>query len=82
MLIPTGEEKLQAGDEVYFVAQADQVERVLALFGHEEQEGRRMVIMGGGNIGLNLAQRLDPNSSLRIKLIELDTEQANTPHNT
>ncbi len=77
MLIPTGEEKLQAGDEVYFVAQADQVERVLALFGHEEQEGRRMVIMGGGNIGLNLAQRLEAqNSSLRIKLIELDTDQA------
>ena len=77
MLIPTGEEKLQAGDEVYFVAQADQVERVLALFGHEEQEGRRMVIMGGGNIGLNLAQRLEAqNSSLRIKLIEVDNDQA------
>lgn len=77
MLIPTGEEKLQAGDEVYFVAEADQVERVLALFGHEEQEGRRMVIMGGGNIGLNLAQRLEAqNSSLRIKLIEVDADQA------
>jgi len=77
MLIPTGGEKLQAGDEVYFVAQADQVERVLALFGHEEQEGRRMVIMGGGNIGLNLAQRLEAqNSSLRIKLIEVDNDQA------
>ena len=77
MLIPTGEEKLQAGDEVYFVAQADQVERVLALFGHEEQEGRRMVIMGGGNIGLNLAQRLEAqNSSLLIKLIEVDNDQA------
>ena len=36
-----------------------------------------MVIMGGGNIGLNLAQRLEAqNSSLRIKLIEVDNDQA------
>ena len=77
MLIPSGETELEAGDEVYFVAQEDQVERVLALFGHEEQEGRRMVIMGGGNIGLNLAQLLESkNTSLRIKLIEVDAEQA------
>lgn len=77
MMIPTGDVQLQAGDEVYFVAQEDQVERVLALFGHQEQEGRRMVIMGGGNIGMNLAQLLESkNHSLRIKLIEIDSEQA------
>ncbi|MGB1148164.1 MAG: Trk system potassium transporter TrkA, partial [Alphaproteobacteria bacterium] len=77
MMIPTGDVQLQAGDEVYFVAQEDQVERVLALFGHQEQEGRRMVIMGGGNIGMNLAQLLESkNNSLRIKLIEIDSEQA------
>ena len=77
MMIPTADKQLRAGDEVYFVAQEDQVDRVLALFGHEEQEGRRMVIMGGGNIGMNLAQLLESkNSSLRIKLIEIDPDQA------
>lgn len=36
-----------------------------------------MVIMGGGNIGLNLATLLEAkNSSLRIKLIEVDANQA------
>ena len=50
----------------------------LALFGHEEQEGRRMVIMGGGNVGLNLAHAAGSQEtpSLRIKLVEVDAAQA------
>ena len=33
--------------------------RALAAFGHEEPEARRMVIVGGGNIGLYLAKLIE-----------------------
>ena len=34
---------------------SDQVRRTLGIFGHEEQEATRVVIAGGGNIGLFVA---------------------------
>ena len=34
------------------------LDRVMAFLGHEEQIARRIVIVGGGNVGLNLASRI------------------------
>lgn len=76
-IIPTEKEQLLAGDEVYFVADAQHVQRVMELFGYEEREARRVIIIGGGNIGLFLAQKLEEeNEYLRLKVIELDKERA------
>ena len=38
---------------------SEQQERALAAFGHEETEARRLVIFGGGNIGMFLAEELE-----------------------
>ncbi len=77
MIVPAGEDQMLPGDEVYFVADADHVPRALSLFGHEEIEARRVIIVGGGNIGLYLAQQLEAeNPAVRTKIIEFDRTQA------
>ena len=76
-LVPTGDDELLAGDDVYFVAESSHLNRAMTVFGHEEKEARRVIIIGGGNIGLNLAQRLE-NGSRRVltKVIERDKKRA------
>jgi trk system potassium uptake protein len=77
MLAPTGDDQMLVGDEVFFVAEAGQVGRALAAFGHEEQEARRIVIVGGGNIGLYLATEIErAHASVRARVIELDKARA------
>lgn len=77
LFVPHGADHLLAGDDAYFVAPNDQVERTLKIFGHDEQRARRVIIAGGGNIGLYVAKRLEElQSSTRLKLIEADRERA------
>jgi len=53
------------------------VQRTMTLFGHEEHEARRMIIMGGGNIGLFLARQIEAEQpSVKLKLIEVDKSRA------
>jgi trk system potassium uptake protein TrkA len=51
----------------------------MATFGHEEKEARRVIIVGGGNIGLNLAIAVEKNHPLvSLKLVEVDKTRAET----
>ncbi len=77
MVVPTGDDQIHAGDEVYFVADSNHLGRAMTLFGHEEQEARRMIIIGGGNIGLYLAHLIEgEDSGVRVNIIERGTERA------
>ncbi len=76
-IVPEDEARLQAGDDVYFVADTAHVERAMAAFGHEEKTARRVVILGGGNIGLYLANLLETEAEhLALRVIEMDRERA------
>ncbi|MEE9140331.1 MAG: Trk system potassium transporter TrkA [Alphaproteobacteria bacterium] len=69
--------QMLAGDDVYFVADSEHVSRVMALFGHEEPEARRIVIAGAGNIGLYLAHMIEEeHPAARLKVIERDKQIA------
>jgi trk system potassium uptake protein TrkA len=77
MIVPVGDDQLLAGDEIYFVADTEHVPRAMGLFGHEEREARRVIIIGGGNIGLCLASFIEEEGAgVRAKVIELDTARA------
>jgi len=77
VIIPDSSTQMLVGDNVYFVVAVDNQERTLASFGHEETEARRIVIFGGGNIGMFLAQQLEEqDANLNVKLIELNKERA------
>lgn len=75
--IPDADDQLLAGDDVYFVADTRHVVRALAAFGHEESPHRRIVILGGGNIGLAVVQQLEQEApDMSIKVVERDRRRA------
>ncbi len=77
MIVPSGDDHMLPGDDVYLVAEAGHIERALAAFGHEEKEARRFIIIGGGNIGLFLARELEEHyPDLNLKVIEVDSARA------
>jgi len=76
-IIPTADDDMLPGDEVYFVADSAHIDRAMATFGHEESEARRMVIFGGGNIGEFLAGEIEANHpSVNFKVVENDKSRA------
>ena len=77
LLVPTGDDQMFVGDEVFFISDREHVSRALSLFGHEEKEARRIIIVGGGNIGLFLAESMErDHPSVRVKIIELNLARA------
>ncbi|MBW7849165.1 MAG: Trk system potassium transporter TrkA [Rhodospirillales bacterium] len=76
-IVPTSEDQMLVGDEVYFVVDTRHIDRAMYAFGHEEQEARRIVIFGGGNIGTFLAQQIEEqHPGVTTKVIEFDKERA------
>jgi trk system potassium uptake protein TrkA len=81
--LPSSSDQLLLGDEVYFVADAKHVARVMAAFGHEEPEARRVIILGGGNIGAYLAREIEEHHpGVTAKIVELNRERAERAANT
>ncbi len=75
--VPRGDEQMLPGDDVYFAVDSEHVARGMAAFGHEESEARRIIVVGGGNIGLYLAQEIeDHHPGVSAKVIELHKERA------
>ncbi len=78
-IIPTPDDQMLAGDEVFLVINSDHQLRIMAAFGHEETEARRLLIFGGGNIGLFLAQEIEREHPwVNTKMIEIDAKRAAT----
>ena len=65
------------GDKAYTIINASQMNETLNAFGHTEKISNKILIIGGGNIGFNLAQNLEESfDSARVKIIEKDKERA------
>ena len=70
-------DQLLEGDRAYVVASTEQLNQILKSFGHEEKTAKKILIVGGGNIGLNLAKSLETNfEGARVKIIEKNKERA------
>ena len=77
VIVPSGDDQILPGDEVYFVADTLHVGRAMPVFGHEEKEARRIIIVGGGNIGLFFARQLEhDHASMKVKVIESSRARA------
>ena len=69
--------KLLVEDKAFVVVNASQVNPTLSAFGHDEKKAKRILIVGGGNIGFNLAKNLENDTEgMRVKIIEKNKERA------
>ena len=63
-------DQMKVGDKVYLVVSTEQINKLLSVFGHDEKLAQKILIIGGGNIGLHLAKLLENTEGLRTKIIE------------
>ena len=64
-------------DKAYVAINASQMKDTLDAFGHNEKISNKILIIGGGNIGFNLAKNLEESfDSARVKIIEKNKERA------
>lgn len=76
-IIPTGDDEMLAGDEVYFVTATQHLSRVMTAFGFDEPETRRVLIIGAGKIGTKLAQDMrETMPEISVRMIEANYETA------
>jgi len=64
-------------DKAYVIINSAQMQLTLSAFGHNEKIANKILIIGGGNIGFNLAKNIEESfESARIKIIEKNKERA------
>jgi len=68
-----GRTVVKEGDEVFFLAASQDIPKVLSAFGRSGKTTRRVMIAGGGKIGLRLAQAIE--TEYLVKLIEVDYQR-------
>ncbi len=71
---PQGTTIIEADDEVFFVAAAGHIRAVMSELQRLENPYRRIMIIGGGNVGASLARQLEKRYS--VKLIERNPDRA------
>ena len=77
VIVPNADEQMLPGDEVYFVVEGSQLARAMSAFGFEEPEARRLLVFGGGNIGLFLIKQIEADYPwCNVKLIEASADRA------
>ena len=77
LFVPRRDDTLEAGDDVYIIADTNEVARTLKIFGLSEKTAQRVIIAGGGNIGLYVANKLEETpGNRRAKIVEQDRERA------
>ena len=76
-LIPKKNDDIQINDKIYVIINSSQMAETLEAFGHTEKISKKILIVGGGNIGFNLAKNLEETlDSARVKIIEKNKERA------
>ena len=73
-ILPTADTIIEVDDEVFFIAAKNHIKKVMSELRREEGQYKRILIVGGGNIGYRLAKTLE--NKYRIKLIEHNPKRA------
>ena len=73
-MLPEGDTVIQEGDEVFFIADRKDIRVFMSEMRRLEDPVRRVVIAGGGNIGVRLALALERTN--QVKIIERDPDRA------
>ncbi|MFZ2162220.1 MAG: Trk system potassium transporter TrkA [Sideroxyarcus sp.] len=69
-IIPEGSTVVHVNDEIFFIAASDNIRRVLKEMRRMDKPSKRVMIVGGGNIGRRLAKGLE--NDYNVKIIEFN----------
>ena len=76
-IIPKKNDDIKINDKIYVLINSSQMSDTLEAFGHDEKISKKILIVGGGNIGFNLAKNLEESlDSVRVKIIEKNKERS------
>lgn len=73
-ILPEAETVIEADDEVFFIAASKDIRSVMAELRRLEKPYKRIMLAGGGNIGIRLARALE--HDYQIKIIEANSARA------
>ena len=65
-IVPDGDTVIEAGDEVFCLAASEHIREVMRELRRMDRSVKRVMIAGGGNIGLRLAMALEDRYSVRV----------------
>ena len=76
-LILKKNDSLKHNDKAYVMVASNKIQETLKVFGHNEKISSKILIIGGGNIGFNLAKNIEQSlDDARLKIIEKDKSRA------
>ena len=71
LFAPEAGDQLLAGDDCYIMCHVEDVTRTMEIFGKDQRKQERVVLVGGGNVGLTVAMALEGRADrIRAKVIE------------
>jgi len=73
-IIPNADTIIKTNDEIFFVSSQKSMNKLLQQIRIKDKPLKNIMISGGGNIGLRLAESLE--NEYKIKLLELDSKKA------
>lgn len=77
LFAPEPRDLLLAGDQIYVFTHVEDVNRTLEVFGKKTKKQERIIIIGGGNVGLAVARALESRTDrVRAKIIERNRARA------
>ena len=76
-LIPKKDDDIKKNDKIYVIINSSQTAETLEAFGHTEKVSKKILIVGGGNIGFNLAKNIEETfDAARVKIVEKNKDRA------
>ena len=77
LFVPSPGDQIFPNDDCYIFTDTEDMTRTLEIFGKTQSKQERIVIIGGGNVGLGVARALEARTErIRVKVIEKDREIA------
>ena len=75
--IPKKTDFVQNDDKIYVIINSSQMSETLEAFSHSEKISKKILIIGGGNIGFNLAKNMEETlDTVRVKIVEKNKDRA------
>ena len=75
--IPKKTDSVKKDDKIYVIINSSQMSETLEAFSHSEKISKKILIIGGGNIGFNLAKNIEETlETVRVKIVEKNKQRA------